>query len=224
MRAKSRMNGGRSITYPESKMIANRRWVPRLEDEYLKYFHTWLVTRLKGDSLHTIHAGNRCRFVFLIGGGGGAVRFKRGKVAAAMGPHKYVLYPLIIIVHNDNEENVYIFKARSHSDIIDYMGLSEISLSETCMKNMHVYEGAARIPKVRYSKGSLIRRFVIPNTQISYTWRFVNPKMTIGSLIRTFVALFRTFVIPKVRLFRRFVIPKVRLSENEIRFDIPKVR
>ena len=30
---------------------------------------------------------------------------------------------------------------------------------------------------VRYSEGSLIRRFVIPNTQISYTWRFVNPKM-----------------------------------------------
>ena len=35
-----------------------------------------------------------------------------------------------------------------------------------------VYLGAAR-----YSEGSLIRRFVIPNTQISYTWRFVNPKM-----------------------------------------------
>ena len=29
----------------------------------------------------------------------------------------------------------------------------------------------------RYSEGSLIRRFVIPNTQISYTWRFVNLKM-----------------------------------------------
>ena len=36
----------------------------------------------------------------------------------------------------------------------------------------NVFKGAAR-----YSEGSLIRRFVIPNTQISYTWRFVNPKM-----------------------------------------------
>ena len=28
----------------------------------------------------------------------------------------------------------------------------------------------------RYSEGSLIRRFV-PNTHISYAWKFVNPKM-----------------------------------------------
>ena len=28
-----------------------------------------------------------------------------------------------------------------------------------------------------YSDSSLIRRFVIANTQISYTWRFVNPNI-----------------------------------------------
>ena len=50
-----------------------------------------------------------------------------------------------------------------------------------------------------YGCGSLFRRFVIPNTHISYTWRFVNPKMKQGSLIRTFVALFRRFIIPTIR-------------------------
>ena len=57
--------------------------------------------------------------------------------------------------------------------------------------------------------GSLFRiRFVIPNTQISYTWTFVNPNIC--------------SVIPKVRytdglLFRRFV-----FVENEIGFHIPE--
>ena len=37
--------------------------------------------------------------------------------------------------------------------------------------------GAARYSEDSLFQGSLIRRFVIPNTQISYTWRFVNPKM-----------------------------------------------
>ena len=49
-------------------------------------------------------------------------------------------------------------------------------------------------------------------------------------------SFFRRFVIPKVRLFRRFgdpkvcysetrfVIPEVRYSENEIGFDIPKIK
>ena len=40
-----------------------------------------------------------------------------------------------------------------------------------------------------------------------------------GSLIKT-----RKFPIPEGSLIRWFVIPKVRLSENEIGFDIPKVR
>ena len=62
----------------------------------------------------------------------------------------------------------------------------------------------------RYSEGSLFR-----TRKFRYTWRFVNPNIC--------------SVIPKVRysegsLFRRFVIPKVRFSENEIGFDIPKVR
>ena len=64
--------------------------------------------------------------------------------------------------------------------------------------------------KVRYSEDSLFRTHKI----ISYTWRFDNPKMQQGSLIRPFVALFRRFVIPKVRFF----------PENEMGLHIPKVR
>ena len=50
----------------------------------------------------------------------------------------------------------------------------------------------------------------------------VNPKMKHGSLIRTFVALFRRFIIPK------FIIPTVRYSEGSFfrkwdKVDISKV-
>ena len=67
----------------------------------------------------------------------------------------------------------------------------------------------------RYSEG-----IIIPNTQTSYTWRFLDET---GNLDET------GFVNPNIRysegsLFRRFIIPKVRFSENEIGFDIPKVR
>ena len=65
--------------------------------------------------------------------------------------------------------------------------------------------------RVRYSEGSLFR-----NTQIAYTKMFVNPKTKQGSLIRTFVALFRRFVIPNVcsetleLLIRMFVSPNMK--------------
>ena len=54
--------------------------------------------------------------------------------------------------------------------------------------------GFGRGGDVHYSEGSLFR-----NTQVSYIKRFVSPKMKKGSLIRTFEALFRRSVIPKVR-------------------------
>ena len=97
------------------------------------------------------------------------------------------------------------------SSILNVTLITEFLIRSTeCSRAL--YEGGLKIwvrlviPKVRYSEHAnflyLVRRFVNPNI---------------------------CSIIPKVRysegsLFRRFVIPKVRFSENEIGFDIRKVR
>ena len=63
--------------------------------------------------------------------------------------------------------------------------------------------------KICYYEGPLFR-----NTQIAYIKMFVSPKIKNGSLIQTFVALFRRFLNPKIQgsLFRRFVNLKMKLD------------
>ena len=69
---------------------------------------------------------------------------------------------------------------------------------------------------------SLFRRFVSPNTQISYTWRFVHPKMKWGSFIRTFDAIVLGSLF-RSSLFRRFVSPKIKYGSMIRRFVNPKM-
>ena len=103
-------------------------------------------------------------------------------------------------------------------------------------KRVYFNQGAARYSE--HTNFACTWRFVNPNILLRYSegslfrW-FVIPKKKYCSLIRTFAALLRRFVIPKIHysdgsLFRRFIFPKmnyrVRYSEGSLIRKLNRVR